>query len=161
MTDRVAPRIALAVVLLCVIGGFAVDYAATADDATVYPTSTELAESYERFHGERIVIWVRVSSVSDGQFTGSSWTVETTSVPPAVDVGDSVEIAGMARPGHVVEADRIVVTDTANRHYMLGVSALALLGTGLFVLSRWRPSRERWVLVPRTSGDEPDGGTHD
>ena len=158
MTDRVVRRIALAVVLLCVIGVSAVDYAATADERSVYPTAAELADAYDEYHGERIVVWVRVASVSDGQFAGGEWTVRAESVPSAVDVGDSVEVAGVARPGRVVVAERIVVTDARNRGYMFAVSALALVGTTLFLFSRWRISREQWALVPRDGDDGTSGG---
>lgn len=136
-----------------------VHYGAQADVRTAYPSQPTLADAYTQYHGERVVVWPTVSTVGDGKVSGSGWTIEVSPVPDGVDAGDTLAVAGTARPGRVVEADRVAVVDAANRLYLYGVSALALAGSALFVLSRWRFDPAELALVPRTDTDDsPTGG---
>lgn len=152
----VGRRLFLALFLLTAMAALAVHYGAQADARTAYPSQATLADSYTQYHGDRVVVWPTVSTVGDGQVTGSGWTIELSPVPDGVDPGDTLAVAGTARPGRVVEADRVAVVDAANQLYLYAVSALALAGSALFVLSRWRFDREELALVPRT--DSAAGG---
>jgi len=151
-------RLLLAFLLVAAIGGLTVDYAADAGGNTAYPSQAELTESYTEYHDERVVVWLTVTAVGDGQFSAGDWTVEATPVPDSLDAGDTVEVAGTARPERRLEADSISVVDATNRRYMYGVSALALLASGLFVLARWRLDVRELALVPRGTETDSTGG---
>lgn len=149
MAGRPLVRILVAGLLLLSVAGMAVDYAASADERTVYPSEEHLEEHYERFHGQEVRVWLVVAEVGDGQFSGGGWQVRVDPVPASVDEGDSVQVVGTARPGTVIEARELFVTERTNKHYMYAVSAIAVLLTAAVTLRHWRPSVGRLALVPR------------
>ncbi|MBX0302455.1 hypothetical protein [Haloarcula salinisoli] len=151
-------RLLVALLLVTAMGALTVDYAASADANTAYPAQPDVEESPSAYHGERVVLWLTVTAVGDGRFTAGHWTVEATPVPASLDVGDTVAVAGTARPGHRLEANSISVIDATNRRYLYGVSVLALLASGLFVLARWRLDVQELALVPRGTETDSTGG---
>ena len=155
---RLLRRLLLALLLVTALGILTVDYAANADTHSEYPSQDQLTESYTEYHGDRVVVWLTVTAVDEGQFTAGDWTVEVTPVPDSLDAGDTVAVAGTARPDRRLEADSLSVIDATNRRYLYGVSAIALLASGLFVCIRWRFDPEERALVPRGTDTSAAGG---
>jgi hypothetical protein len=152
MRERPVVRVLLIACVLAFVGWGLVDYAAGMDAHYAYPTDRELREDFATYHGEQVDTWVTVAERRDGSFvTKSGWVVTADSLPPALDAGDSVQVYGTARPGPRIDAERLAVTDSRNRAYMLGVSALGLLLAVAATLWFWRPEFRRGYLVPRAT----------
>ncbi|WP_136715885.1 hypothetical protein [Halorientalis salina] len=150
MRERPVVRLALIGLLLAVCGVQLADYATHEDEKRVYPTGTELDDDFERYHGERVDVWLTVDRrTEDGFRATNGWAVTAESLPSALDPGDEVQVYGTARPGPAVDAERVVVTDARNRTYMLAASALALLLVGGYSLRHWQPEPMSGYFRPR------------
>lgn len=157
MRERPVLRGLLIVCALAFVGWGLVDYAAGMDAHYAYPTDRELATDFATYHGQQVDTWVTVAERRDGSFvTARGWVVTAESLPASLDAGDSVQVYGTARPGPRIDARRLAVTDSTNRAFMLGVSALGLLLAVGATLRYWRPGFRRGYLVPRTSGGGPE-----
>lgn len=160
MRERPVVRALLVACALALVGWGLVDYAAGMDANYAYPTDRELTADFAAYHGQQVDTWVTVAERRDGAFvTDRDWVVTADSLPPSLDAGDSVQVYGTARPGPRIAADRLAVTDSTNRVFMLAVSALGLLLAAGATLRHWRPALRAGYLVPRaTSGgaDEDD-----
>jgi hypothetical protein len=155
MRERPVVRALLIVCALAFVAWGLVDYAAGMDANYAYPTDRELTTDFAAYHGQHVDTWVTVAERRDGAFvTDRGWVVTADSLPPSLDAGDSVQVYGTARPGPRIAADRLAVTDSTNRVFMLAVSALGLLLAVGATLRRWRPVFRVGYLVPRATGSD-------
>lgn len=159
MRERPVVRVLLIACALAFVGWSLVDYAAGMDAHYTYPTDRELTRDFAAYHGQQVDTWVTVAERHEGEFvTAKGWVVTADSLPQSLDAGDSVQVYGTARPGPRIAADRLAVTDSTNRTYMLAVSALGLLLAIGATLRHWRPALRAGYLVPRS---EKQGGRGD
>lgn len=162
MRERPVVRLALVCLLVLVVGGQLVHYASHEDDRRRYPTGTELNSDFSQYHGQEVDVWLTVETRTDDGFRATNgWTVSTDTLPDGLDPGEQVQVYGVARPGPSIEAQRVVVTDSENRRYMLVVSALGLLVTAGYTLRYWRPAPRTLYFLPRKSTDEESVGESD
>lgn len=163
MRERPVVRLALVCLLLLVLGGQLVHYAADEETHRVYPAGSELATDFETYHGREVDVWLTVETRTEGGFRATSgWTVTADSLPDRLDTGEKAQVYGIARPGPSIDAQRVVVTDAENRTYMLVVSALALLLVTGYTLSQWRLSLRSGYFLPRNQSTETQArGTDD
>lgn len=140
--DRPAVRVAVACLLLVLVGAQLVVYAAGAEHHSEYPRFRELQQDSPAHHGQAVAVWVTPTArTEDGFRTAVGWTVTLADPHPALDVGDSVQVYGVARPGPRIEARRVVVTDAANRTYLWAASVVGLALMVALGLWHWRPTR--------------------
>ncbi|MFC5365320.1 hypothetical protein [Salinirubrum litoreum] len=151
-------RAFLVCVLLAVLFGACVAYGSVgpAPERNVYPDHRDIADDYDRYVGDRVVVSGEVVSTdplvvsaSDGQGAETEYRIVESDRSPAV--GQSLWTFGVARPDSVIAANRGVVVPAYGSLYAYGASALAggwVLGR---VVRRWRLDPEAG-LVRR---DEP------
>jgi hypothetical protein len=163
-------RVLLVCVLLVVLSGTFVAYGSLgpAPDRNVYPDTRDLADDYDRYVGDRVVVSGEVVSTdplvvaaSDGRGGEVEYRIVQTSKRPAV--GEDLRVFGVAREGGVVAARDGFVVDASGSVYAYGASALAggwVLGR---LLRRWRLDpeaglvrRDRPLWVPFGSRRETD-----
>jgi hypothetical protein len=157
-------------VLLVVLSGTLVAYGSLdpAPERNVYPDTRDLADDYDRYVGDRVVVSGEVVSTdplvvaaSDGRGGEVKYRIVRTSKRPAV--GEDLRVFGVAREGGVVAARDGFVVDASGSVYAYGASALAggwVLGR---LLRRWRLDpeaglvrRDRPLWVPFGSRRETD-----
>ncbi|WP_435317628.1 hypothetical protein [Haloarchaeobius sp. TZWSO28] len=157
MDSRPVVRLLLVVCLLGAVGVFTLDYAATEESVSTYPTDQELDRSFERYHGDEVFIWVEVVAVRDASFVAefgpTDDRVVVTDTRAEVAVGDEVQVYGIARSGQRIDPERLVVSEQGKRTYMLVASGLSVVLTLGLVFSRWRPDPTRLRFVPRDGDD--------
>jgi hypothetical protein len=141
-------RALLVCLLLVVLFGTFVAYGSLgpAPDRNVYPDTRDLADDYDRYVGDRVVVSGEVVSTdplvvaaSDGRGGEVEYRIVRTSKRPAV--GDDLRVFGVARDGGVIAARDGFVVDDGGSVYAYGASALA----GGWVLGRLV---RRWRLDP-------------
>lgn len=147
-TGPLLRRALLVCVLLVVLSGTFVAYGSLgpAPDRNVYPDNRDLADDYDRYVGDRVVVSGEVVSTDplvvaagDGRGGEVEYRIVRTSKRPAV--GEDLRVFGVAgRDGTIVTQDAFVVDEGGSR-YAYGASALA----GVWVLGRLV---RRWRLDP-------------
>jgi hypothetical protein len=157
-TMRAGPllrRALLVCVLLVVLFGTFVAYGALdpAPERNVYPDSRDLADDYDRYVGDRVVVSGEVVSTdplvvsaSDGRGEETEYRIVESSRTPAV--GQSLWTFGVAGPDSVIVASRGVVVPAGGSLYAYGASALAGVWVFARLVRRWRLDPEDG-LVPR------------
>lgn len=151
MLDRRQKRVLAFVGLFVVLSVLFVDYSANIDVSDPYPSDTELQTNYDAQVGKSIHVWMYVTEVDRTSFAVKDDDLEFTvrGSPTNIEVGDLVQVYGTLEAGHIIDPERIVVSDATNRAYMFVVSGMAaVLTTGLFV-REWTVDIETWTLVPR------------
>jgi hypothetical protein len=146
-----APRLAGVVLLLVCLAGMTVHYGAVADDRSPYPTEKDLAAHYDRYVGEEVYFWARVTEVRSDSLVVRNGAVRLTVVgaSPTAVAGDYVQVAGRLRPEQVVAADRVVVSAASRRPFLLGVSLVGAAVVLVAFLRSWTVDTDRWGFVPR------------
>lgn len=146
-------RALLVCVLLVVLSGTLVAYGSLdpAPERNVYPDTRDLADDYDRYVGDRVVVSGEVVSTdplvvaaSDGRGGEVEYRIVRTSKRPAV--GEDLRVFGVAREGGVVAARDGFVVDASGSVYAYGASALAggwVLGR---LLRRWRLDPEAGLV---------------
>jgi hypothetical protein len=141
-------RALLVCLLLVVLFGTFVAYGSLgpAPDRNVYPDTRDLADDYDRYVGDRVVVSGEVVSTdplvvaaTDGRGGEVKYRIVQTSKRPAV--GEDLRVFGVARDGGVIAARDGFVVDDGGSVYAYGASALA----GGWVLGRLV---RRWRLDP-------------
>jgi hypothetical protein len=168
-------RALLVCVLLVVLCGTFLAYGSLgpAPERNVYPDNRDLADDYDRYVGDRVVVSGEVVSTdplvvaaSDGRGGEVEYRIVRTTKRPAV--GEDLRVFGVARDGGVVAARDGFVVDAGGSLYAYGASALAggwVLGR---LVRRWRLDpeaglvrRDRPLWVPlgtRPLDGRPDDG---
>jgi hypothetical protein len=141
------------VVLFAVLFGACVAYGSlgAAPERNVYPDHRDLADDYDRYVGDRVVVSGEVVSTeplvvsaSDGRGGEIEYRIVRTSKQPAI--GERLRVFGRATPDRMIAARDGFVVDEAGPLYAYGASALA----GGWVLGRivrhWRLDAENGLV---------------
>lgn len=121
-----------------------------------------LQHSYERIAeheshvGERVYVWGRViGGHRDAlviESAGRVLRVDGTDLHAAP--GDSVQVAGVIRPGGIIEAERAYVSPRDDQPYLYGVSLVGLLVALGAASRKWTIDTTDLVLVSRKEDDD-------
>jgi len=152
--DSLRIRAVLVVLLLALQGGMALDYGAYRETCPNDPEC--FAKDYDRYVGERYRV--------GGFVVGTDPTVIAVEYAPEealelrllgfdapVSTGDRVSVYGEFAPDRAVRVEEYIVHERANRLYMFGVSAGAILLVYTLGLRAWRFDPR--ALVFRRRGD--------
>ena len=173
---RAAPllrRALLVCVLFAVLFGTFVAYGSLdpAPERNVYPDHRDLADDYDSYVGDRVVVSGEVLSTDplvvaagDGRGGTVEYRIVRTSKRPAV--GESLRVFGVARADRTVAArDGFVVGDGGST-YAVGISALAGLWVLARLVRRWRLDldaglvpRDRTLSLPVGVGSRSEDGS--
>ncbi|AHF98933.1 hypothetical protein HALLA_08715 [Halostagnicola larsenii XH-48] len=170
-------RLALGIALSLVVLGLCVHYGATYDDAWPHPTGDQLAESQDKYVGERVLLFGDVQSVHEDSIT-IHVTDDHGDVAAALEVRnvdtDDIEPGGFVQVYGVFEseetdahdgtmrADEIVVVNSSPNAatYKHVVSALGGLFAAGFFLRHWRIDLRRLRFEPRAGSGSYGTDTH-
>lgn len=158
--DRWA-RLAVAIVLLAGTAGLCAHYGATYEDGWPYPTGEQLDADYDRYVGERALVFGEVRAVdadaetirirvmhSPGELTT---TLTVYGVEKPVEPGGVVQIYGTLEPGETMEADGMVVInrDRGETLYTLVASLAGIAAAVAWVSRYWRVNVRELSIEPR------------
>lgn len=113
--------------------------------------SNKKLESYEQHVGDRLYFWGQVVSSSGEDFAvrTSGRRLRVTESEATVREGDAVQVAGVVRPNHVIEAEKVVVSPQLNIQYLYIVSALGAVLTAFLFSQSWSAQWRELQFVPR------------
>jgi len=154
-----AVRVTVAVLLVVVVAGSGVHYAAAEPTHWPYPTDDELTESYESAVGEQTLLFGEVQSIETAENTATitvehttgEFDMRVTNLDATVDPGGTIQVYGTLEPDHTIDADSVVVVNPAGSSttYKYAVSAVGALLTLVVFFREWRIDREERGFVPR------------
>ena len=126
------------------------------------PTTDEILTEYDRHVDERTLLFGTVEAVDSEAETATirvddtePTTIQVRELEADVDRGGTVQIYGMLRSGHRIDADEVVVVDrgTGVAVYKYGISAVGALVILAGFFRDWRFDPSRLAFVPRSEDD--------
>lgn len=150
-------RVALVALLLSALGVLFVHADLTEDERQPYPDAEDLTSEYDRYVGERVLVFGTVTDVTDDGLTieskadGVTVSLRVTDTRTAVEPGGVVQVYGTLEPDRQISAEQIEVVNDSRfaELYKYGASALGALGFLVLFFRSWRIDRASWTVVRR------------
>lgn len=156
------PRVRLLAgfLLLVALFGMGVHADATHDRRWPHPTADELHADYDRYTGERTLLFGTVERVTNGRATvrvehsAGSFEMTVTDFEAAVQPGGTVQILGTLGAGQSIAAETVVVVSPSGSStlYKYAVSLVAVAVFLLAFFRYWWPDFDSFQLEARENG---------
>lgn len=127
-------------------------------DANVFPRNEDFVEDHEAYIGQRVLLSGTIEKTSplvvQVETTQGSAEFKVTSVERRIQVSAQLDIFGIAKRDHTIQAIGVRPTSSGEREYVYGISLLAVLWVSLRFLHHWKLDVESWSIKRTTNQEE-------
>lgn len=143
------------VLILTLVGASSVYASQSPDpDANLFPRDEDIVEDYEAYIGQQVLLsgTIKDSSplVVQVETAQGSAEFKVTSVDRRIQVGTQLDIFGIARRDHTIQAIGVRPTSSGERGYVYGISLVAVFWVSVRFLHHWRLDMKNWSFKRTT-----------
>jgi hypothetical protein len=157
---KLRTRVLLAAVLVGLVFAMGVHYDSAEDEHWPYPDADRLAAEYDRYVGERALLFGTVESVSSGtarlsvESATGSFPLTVREFDATVEPGGTVQVLGRLGPGRTMTAEAVAVVNPSGSAlvYKYGTSLVGAALVLAVVFRYWRVDWNSLSLEAREDG---------